>query len=217
MPRLLSEDDVSDFRERLCKAAAKLFSDKGADGVTMRELASAMGVSAMTPYRYFRDKTEILAAVRARAFDKFAAALEEAYAKPGSAPERAHATGEAYVRFAVEHPSDYSLMFSEWLPGEGDHPELERAKRRAKQTMTAHVRPLVEMGLFAGDPDLIGHVFWAMLHGAVTLHLAGKLTAQYPASPQYGIDQIVAEATRALVEGFRVQRDKECERKTSSR
>ena len=51
-----------------------LFAAKGAEGVTMRELASALGVSPMTPYRYFHDKDDMLAAVRARAFDRFAEA-----------------------------------------------------------------------------------------------------------------------------------------------
>jgi AcrR family transcriptional regulator len=214
VPRILSQDDVSDFRERLCKAALKLFADKGVDGVTMRELAAAMGVSAMTPYRYFHDKNEILAAMRARAFDEFADALNTA-----QCDDRPGTVTESYVRFALGHPSEYALMFALNQPDENDYPELVRAKDRAKATMTAHIRPLVETGLFVGDPDLIGHVFWAMLHGAVTLHLAGKLGAQYTASPQYGIDRIVAEATRALAMGFGSAggKEEECDRKTSSR
>ena len=59
MPRVLSKDDVADFRDRLCEVAARLYAVKGVGGVTMRELASALGVSAMTPYRYFHDKEEI--------------------------------------------------------------------------------------------------------------------------------------------------------------
>ena len=49
----------------------------------MRQLADALGCSPMTPYRYFRNKDEILAAVRTAAFDRFAAALEEARGRGG--------------------------------------------------------------------------------------------------------------------------------------
>ena len=63
MPRVLTETDVADFRERLCVAAERLFAEKGPDAVTMRQLASELGVSPMTPYRYFQDKDDILAAV----------------------------------------------------------------------------------------------------------------------------------------------------------
>jgi AcrR family transcriptional regulator len=205
MPRVLSERDVTGFRDRVCETAARLFAAKGPGGVTMRELATALGVSAMTPYRYFRDKDDILAAVRARAFDRFADALEKAYAKPGTTVERAIAKRDAYVRFALEEPASYRLMFDLSQPSEGDYPDLVRAIARARAQMTEHVRVLVEEGLFSGDSELIGHVFWTVLHGAVTLHLANKLSPQYKLVPQYGIDQIVAEAMRALGEGFKVR------------
>ncbi len=203
MPRVLSDSDVTGFRDRACAVAARLFAAKGVEGVTMRELASALGVSAMTPYRYFRDKDDILAAVRAHAFERFAEKLETAYAGPGTVVERAHAKGDAYVRFALEEPATYRLMFDLSQPNEEQYPDLVRAMTRARATMTSHVRDLVAEGIISGDPELIGHVFWAMLHGAVTLQLAGKLSAQYKQSPQYGIDQILAEAGRALGEGFR--------------
>ncbi len=206
MPRVLSESDVLDFRDRACIAAARLFAAKGPDGVTMRELASELGVSAMTPYRYFRDKDDILAAVRARAFDRFAEILENAYAGTGPVLERAHAKREAYVRFALEESAAYRLMFDLSQPTEDQYPDLVRAMTRARATMTSHVRDLVAEGILSGDPELIGHVFWAVLHGAVTLHLAGKLSSQYKQSAQYGIDQILSEAIRVLGEGYRAKR-----------
>ena len=79
MPRNLSPADIADFRERLCNAAERLFAEHGVEAVTMRQLADAIGVSPMTPYRYFKDKDAILAAARARAFDRHADALEQAY------------------------------------------------------------------------------------------------------------------------------------------
>jgi AcrR family transcriptional regulator len=199
----LSDSDVTGFRDRACAAAARLFAAKGPQGVTMRELASALGVSAMTPYRYFRDKDDILAAVRARAVDRFSETLELAYAGPGTTLERSRAKRDAYVRFALEEPETYRLMFDLSQPTEEDYPDLVRAMARARATMTTHVRDLVAEGTLSGDPELIGHVFWAALHGAVTLHLAGKLSPQYKLSSQYGIDRIVAEASRALGVGFR--------------
>jgi AcrR family transcriptional regulator len=84
LPRILTDDDVAGFRERLCEVATRIFVEKGRDGLNMRTLAAQLGVSAMTPYRYFRDKEEILAAIRARAFSRFADQLEEALAQPGT-------------------------------------------------------------------------------------------------------------------------------------
>ncbi|HEY2445358.1 MAG TPA: TetR/AcrR family transcriptional regulator [Rhizomicrobium sp.] len=194
MPRVLTQGEVSDFKERLCDAAAHLFFTKGAEGFTLRELAAALGVSPMTPYRYFKDKDAILAAVRTRAFDKFSRALEDAFAGPGDAPSRASAAGEAYIRFALEDPTSYKLMF-DLSQDDALHPELAEAGARARLALTRHIHPLVEAGILEGDPVLIGHIFWAMLHGAVMLRLAGKLDCDFTT--------MVGEAFRALVSGFR--------------
>ena len=70
MPRVLSQADVADFRDRLCEAAERLFAEHGPEAVTMRQLAAELGVSPMTPYRYFRDKDDILEIGRASCREK---------------------------------------------------------------------------------------------------------------------------------------------------
>jgi Tetracyclin repressor-like, C-terminal domain len=47
--------------------------------------------------------------------------------------------------------------------------------RDARRTVTAHIEALVASGLMAGEPVLLGHAFWAAVHGVVSLQLAGKL------------------------------------------
>lgn len=196
MPRVLTSTDLADFREKLVSAATRIFTEKGLEGFTMREVAGAVGVSAMTPYRYFQDKEEILAAVRAAAFDRFADELESAFAGAADPEARSSAVGRAYVRFAFTEPASYKLMFDMTQPEETTYPELARATTRARRTMTEYVRALVDAGILAGDPVLLGHVFWAALHGAVVLQLAGKLDAECD------FDTIINESFRALSAGF---------------
>jgi len=141
----------------------------------MRELARELDVSAMTPYRYFQDKDEILAAVRAAAFDRFAAAIERAAATKGSAPVRADAVGRAYLDFAFNEPNAYKLMFDLNQPNAERFPDLVRAGRRARQTMAGYTKDLVVEGYLTGDPETLGKIFWAMVHGLVMLHLTGRL------------------------------------------
>ena len=197
MPRVLTESDVADFRERLCEAASRLFAARGREAFTMRELAAELGVSAMTPYRYFRDKDEILAAVRARAFTRFAESLETAIKTQGDAQAKAAAVYEAYVDFAFGEPQSYRLMFDLSQPHEDEYPELVEASKRARATMTDYVRALVNAGALEGDPDLMGYVFWSSLHGAVVLQLAGKL------DPKYDFRTITHESFRALSQSYR--------------
>ena len=188
---------MAEFRERLCDAATRLFAERGREGFSMRELATALGVSPMTPYRYFRDKDDILAAVRTRAFDRFADVLERGFAKPGNATERATAAGDAYMKFAFGERQAYRMMFDLSQPDEEHYPDLVRATARARATMTQHVPGLIAEGLLEGDADEIGHVFWAAIHGAVVLQLAGKLT------PEFDFERLRDAVMRALIEGFR--------------
>ncbi len=198
MPKNLSRDEVDAFRARLCAVAQKRFAKQGVDGVSMRQLADALGCSPMTPYRYFRNKEAILAAVRAAAFDRFASALEEAARKTrGDLRAGGQAMGEAYIRFALSDPDAYRLMFDLSQPHPDRYPELVRASARARHMMSAALEALVEAGIFAGDPQLLGYVFWATMHGLVVLHLAGKL----PEQPDFRTIQ--QEAMRLLVAGAR--------------
>ena len=198
MPRNLSAVEVDAFRARLCAVAQQRFARDGVDGVTMRQIADALGCSPMTPYRYFHDKDEILAAVRAAAFDRFADALEAARRQAGADPREAgQSIGEAYVRFALADPDGYRLMFDLAQPHPERYPDLMRATERARQLMSAGHDGLVKAGIFSGDPKLLGYVFWATLHGLVVLRLAGKL----PETPDF--DTIYAEAMRVLVAGAR--------------
>ena len=175
MPRVLTETDVADFRERLCEAAERLFAEKGPDAVTMRQLSAELGVSPMTPYRYFEDKDDILAAVRTNGFTRFAEKLEAARAKAGDARTKGEAVGEAYVAFALEHPHSYKLMFDLNQPNIEKYPDLIAAGQRARATMTDHVQDSIAAGLFAGDPEQIGMMLWAAVHGIVVLQLAGMM------------------------------------------
>ena len=177
-----SDEEVASFRARVCAAATRLFVERGPKNVSMRQIAGELGVSAMTPYRYFRDRDEILATVRAEAFNKFAATLERASKRGANAQARALSVGDAYVRFAKRFPSTYQLMFAYVLPNEEQYPDLAKAHARALRTMDGYVQALVEERVVSGDAHVIGYMFWAAMHGIVTLEQAGALSFDIEAS-----------------------------------
>ena len=190
---MLTEEAVGEFREKLIDAAERLFAQHGLEAVTLRQLAAEVGVSPMTPYRYFADKDAILAAVRARAFNRHAEALEAAYDNAGGdAVAASEAVGAAYVDFAFRHPEAYKLMFDISQPNEAAYPELMAAAARSHRTMTRHLEALAAEGKFKGDAGLAGHMYWAALHGPIMLAFSGMLT------PGYDARRIIAALTGAL-------------------
>lgn len=178
MPRVLSDADVADFRARLCAAAEELFAEHGIEAVTMRQLATALGVSPMTPYRYFRDKDEIIDAVRTSAYNRFADALEAAFGSEADPTERSLAVGEAYLDFAVNNPRAYALMFdindAKVPPSEG----LLAASDRARTCQVRHVQGLIDAGLISGNAEDYGVIFWAMVYGFAGLVLLGQMSPE---------------------------------------
>src|SRR6185312_15939046 len=76
------------------------------------EAARLAGVSSAAPYRHFRDAEALLAAVAERGYERFAAALAQAWNEGQPEPVRAfEAVGQAYLAFARREPALYEAMF----------------------------------------------------------------------------------------------------------
>jgi AcrR family transcriptional regulator len=143
--------------------------------VTFRALAAGLGCSPMTPYRYFKNKNEIFAAVRTVAYREFALSQEAACDTSLAPLPRITRLGQDYVQFGAEHPYTYQLMFALRQPQPDDYPELRAAELRAWTPMRASVQAAVDAGDLPGDAEEIAHVLWSGVHGLMSLHLAGKL------------------------------------------
>jgi AcrR family transcriptional regulator len=177
----LEEEEIAAFRRRAVDAAMHLFAEQGYAAVTMRSLGAALGVSAMTPYRYLSGKDELFVLVRAEAFRRFADALEAALASapPDDPVSRLFELKRAYFAFALAQPDAYRIMFE--LRGVAEPPagpagdELAAQNRRAFGCLYGCVVAAVERGYLQGDPLTHAHLLWASAHGLVSLHLAGLL------------------------------------------
>lgn len=176
MPRAaLSIEQISDFRGRAIERATALFIQGGMSALTMRGIANELGCSAMTPYRYFENLEEIIAAVRAQAFERFADKQQEAFQCGQGAEQCLLNLKQAYIRFAVKEPELYTIMFQ--LPREEEHKfsDLITQSRRGFSYLVEATTLAVDEGFMSGDPLTIAHVLWANTHGLVSLHLSGKL------------------------------------------
>lgn len=171
----LTADDQAAFRSAMREVATRRFAKLGEAGVTMRGLAEDLGCSAMTPYRYFRDKDEIFAMVRVAAIEAFAAAQERAFATEREPVRRLYAMGRAYVAHAVAHPDEYRVMFELERRTDRKYREPAELGRRGWIPLRTSIAEAIAARKLRGDVDEIAHVAWSALHGLVMLHLAGKL------------------------------------------
>jgi AcrR family transcriptional regulator len=171
----LTVEELDAFRGRAVAAATQLFAERGYAGVTLRSLANALGVSPMTPYRYFENKEELFAMVRTDALRRFADVQRDAVAGIDEPEEALRTLGRVYVRFALDEPDAYHTIFDILQAQTSNYPELDSEQARAFSYLYAAVTAAVDAGLMDGNPLRRAHLLWAQVHGLVSLHLAGKL------------------------------------------
>ena len=175
MPKILSSVDVLQFRQRLCDIALSTFAEHGVEGLSLRNLAAAAGCSRSTPYRYFKNKADILAAVRESAFRRTADSMEAVAESVDDPVERLEALAKAYLEHALERPDAYRVMHAVSHQDEQQYPELLKQIKRSQRPMLQAVNDAIDAGSVEGDAINIAHILWAGLHGIVSLHLSDKL------------------------------------------
>jgi AcrR family transcriptional regulator len=163
------------LKQSLLDAAVALIAEVGPQAFTLREVARRAGVSHNAPYRHFRDKDDLLAAVAAEGFDQLADAMKEAMAQGRTAAERLRLAGRAYVQFALQAPQHILVMFEGPRPAE-PMPEYAEPARRAFQTLLEVIAEgQTEGSLPKGDPYPLAVVAWSGVHGLAKLAIGGQL------------------------------------------
>ena len=126
-PRLYHHGNL---RESLLEAAEALLAERGVQGLTLREVARAAGVSHAAPYHHFGSLNELLAGVAQRGFEALGAAMADAVNVPDTR-ERLLRVTQAYVACALAQPERFRLMFGPMLANKEEHPALKAAAERA--------------------------------------------------------------------------------------
>lgn len=169
-----------DLRRALLDAARHLLETGAPRGVTLRAAAQAAGVSAAAPYRHFKDREALLAAVMTEGFIELAEATELARDEAPDPVSAYLAIGHAYLGFAVANPRLYRLMFGVECNKPG-HPDLLAAEQRAFGVVMQAARDCAAAGVIGTRaPEHVALAGWTIVHGLATLHVDGALGVVLP-------------------------------------
>jgi AcrR family transcriptional regulator len=161
------------LREDILDAASRLFFEQGgAEGMTMRAVAAAAGVSPPAVYLHFADKDELIFAVCQGLFAQLDEALESATDGIDDPIEAMKARGLAYVHFGLDHPDHYRVLFMH-PPEHQPHsygPEQIKASSAFERLVT-NVAELQADPRVRDDVDLYELALdcWAFVHGITSL------------------------------------------------
>jgi len=161
------------LRERIMDATTELLLDaKDVDAVCIRAVADAVGVTSPSIYMHFANKEELILEVCGRQFEAFDAVLAHAAEGVTDPVDAVSAMGRAYIRFGLDHPEEYRLLFMaptpEWVMREKKVEHLSGFAR-----VQFAVQRCIDAGAFRpGDAFTITCGLWANVHGLTSLLIA---------------------------------------------
>lgn len=106
------EQRSEDTRKSIVAAAGKLFSSKGYDAVTMREIAKEAGCSHTTIYIYFKDKEALLYQLSKSPLLALMQQMEALLVELESAEDKLKSVSLAFISFCLSNRNMYDLFFN---------------------------------------------------------------------------------------------------------
>lgn len=160
------------LRDTLLAEGLELVETSSPDAISMRELARRAGVSPTAVYRHFPDKSAFMAALAGEGLTLLGVAQHEAFERAGGGLEGFGATGTAYVRFALAHPTLFRLIFQHPVASALSEPAEQRPD--AMSFLLANARAFAPGGV---DAEVFALQAWSLSHGLAMLMLDRQIPA----------------------------------------
>ncbi len=169
------------LKEALIEAGMQALISTEPDYLSLRMLARQVGVTANAAYRHFKDKDDLLNALAAEGFSRFAQNQRDAVAAHTSPEERLKASGLAYIAFALAQPGLYRLMFGR-LDHMGSHADLQCNSMNAMSVLLDAAAAQLNVPAHDEQVRVAAAACWGLVHGLSALAMGGQLAV-------FGMDQ----------------------------
>ncbi|MEI6739471.1 MAG: TetR/AcrR family transcriptional regulator [Gemmatimonadaceae bacterium] len=164
------ETERQEFREKVLEIARRQLLANGYARFSVREVAEEAGYTPTALYHYFADRDALLQEVARENYAQFSAVFQAAYESASTPRDRLIAMGQAYVRFAVEYPSAFRLLYLE-------RPDLGVGRSvgdyigdKNFNLVMQLLGELAELGeVRSPELDKVGIIVWAGVHGLATM------------------------------------------------
>lgn len=189
------------LREQILEAATHLLVEAGdEDAVSIRAVAEAVGVTPPSIYLHFEDKNDLIFAICERYFDELDRLTTEAGLGSEDPVESLMLRGRAYVRFGLDNPEPYRVLF---MRKPSATPLPFQYEKIMSSSAFGHlfeaVATAIAAGRIEGEPMLVSIGLWSVVHGLTSL-LISK-----PDFPWPDVDQLIDQVTRAALHGIVVR------------
>lgn len=162
-------------RDRIVTTVRSLIVQRGPDEVSMRRVATAVGITPMAIYRYFDDRDAMLEQVADNAFVE----LDQRFSRStagGPADERLRELLEIHVDFALDQPRLYDFMFTAQRQAARRYPQDFQGGQGRFNALADTVADGIAQGVLDdGEVWEISLLLAAFMHGLIRLYLGGRV------------------------------------------
>jgi AcrR family transcriptional regulator len=178
------------LRSDLLDAAAALIGSHGEiEAVSLRAVARRAGVSPTAVYRHFEDHDQLIRGAVDHCWANFYEVLREAGGSSDDPFVAFRSMGDAYVRYAMERPGQYRVLFSDKVDlGDGKAP----GGMAAFQLLVDAVAHMLAVIHDPRDPFFVAVQVHTWIHGIVTL------CGAHPDMPWPEVDELLDGLAEAL-------------------
>jgi AcrR family transcriptional regulator len=177
------------LRGEVLTAAMDLLRETGSEeSVSVRAVASRVGVSVPAIYLHFADKQALLDAVCEEVFELLHVAMSDASADTSDPFQALRQQGIAYVTFAMANPEHYRIVM---MGPASNHDPQDEIMTGAFGHVLAAVTACIGVGVLEGDPIQLAMQLWAGVHGLASLRIA-KPKFPWPPLEQFFFESICA-------------------------
>ncbi|NVB42159.1 TetR/AcrR family transcriptional regulator [Pseudenhygromyxa sp. WMMC2535] len=189
------------MREAIIQTSLELGSQLGEEGLTMRGIASRLGVSATALYQHFESKASILREIRVYGIELLYKAVEPALEEQDPV-ERLRGVVRRYLDFARANPWLYSvLMEHDMLEWEQLADEDIQRLLRPLSVVRETIRAGKESGVWRDNlkVEMSSFQIWATVHGMCSLLNNGRFSEEHPAYPIPSETSLIDEFIEGIV------------------
>lgn len=200
-------------KKAILSAAEKLFSDRGFDTVTMREIAKEAGCSHTTIYLYFKDKEALLHRLSMPPLLKLKQRMEDILIQDVLSPEdKLRAVSQAFIRFCLLNRNMYTIFFvTKATRVDNEEPEL--AINKLRMELFKRLRDALQgcLHIQQNDDRLLTYsrIFFFTLHGIVGTYVSSEETSEVLLER---LDATFDDTIEVLLLGFKQKMNMEVER-----
>lgn len=202
----MSGSEKAGLREAILATSLELGTQFGEDGLTMRGIASRLGVSATALYQHFDSKGAILREIRMHGLRELTGQMLEAFNGDDIRLVIVEAS-RRYLAYARANPWLYQVLMQTDSRADRDMTEDQLAATKAltdsMRDTVARVAKPVANGSTPGDTVRFMARWWSSLHGIASLILSGRISEDHPVLAVDSVDGFIQEAIDNLVVSLR--------------